>query len=126
MSLKPNLFGLFTIGDLFLALLTGGLWLIVPVLRYMSTEYSIGEHLVVRRGLIGRSFMTVEYYRMKNISGTQGLLERVSGSGSIHIRTSDPAFPLIVLKAVPRFDEVMRLLRERAESGRRDAKVFIE
>lgn len=126
MRLKPNLLGMVSILDVILAIPTWGVWLVVPLVRYLSAEYVIGDNLSISHGLLGKRFINIEYYRLKNISGKQSLIERLVRAGTVVLHTSDPAHPVVELRAVPEFHSLIGQIRSRAEGGRKDGKVFIE
>lgn len=110
---------LLTMKNLILGMLTGGIWLIVPVLRIITTEYKItDERMTYKRGIINKKTDPVDWIRLKDISHSQGILGRVLGFGNIEIRSGDISHSLFILSGVPDPEKLSQEIRSSAEAIR--------
>lgn len=84
---------------------------LVPVLRWASTSYTVtSRRIMVRAGLLHRAGVDVALNRVAEISYRRSVLDRVFGSGTIVVDTQGPA-PL-QLHCVPDLAGVQRMLGE--------------
>jgi uncharacterized membrane protein YdbT with pleckstrin-like domain len=76
-------------------------------------EYYVltSERIKIRQGLLGRDIENYELIRIQDISLSQGVTERVFGIGDITIHGHDTSSPQIVLRNVPKPDEIYEILR---------------
>ena len=89
------------LSDIGLCVLTGGLWLAVTVCRCLSNRYKLTtERLIVTSGLLSQSSEEVEIYRVKDVSVSQGALDRMMDVGTVTVFVSDASPPRIELKGI--------------------------
>lgn len=84
---------------------------LVPVLRWASTTYTItNRRIMVRTGLLRRAGVDVALNRVSEVSYRRSLADRAFGSGTVIIATHGPT-PL-QLRCVPDLAGVRRMLGE--------------
>ena len=76
-------------------------------LRYRITNYRIDY----QRGIITRRIDSLELWYVDHISLTQGLLERLCGTGTIELTTDDEKMPRLILRSIPGAMRVMDHLK---------------
>ena len=87
------------------------LLVLVPVLRWVSTTYTItSRRIMVRTGLLRRAGVDVALNRVSGLSYHRSLADRVFGSGTVIVATQGPT-PL-TLRSVPDLAGVRRVLGE--------------
>lgn len=95
------------------------------VLRYISFRYAVvGEHLIVRSGILARQHRTIPIAKIQNIDFQRTILHRALGVVDIKIETAGGAKPEGDLSAlsVPAADDLKAdLLRRRAAAHARSA-----
>jgi hypothetical protein len=87
------------------------LWEGRPFLSLVEYYVLTSERLKIRQGLLGRDIENFELIRIQDIDFEQGVTERILGIGDITIHGHDPSDPLIVLRNVPKPDEVYEIMR---------------
>jgi hypothetical protein len=87
------------------------LWEGRPFLSLVEYYVLTSERIKIRQGLLGRDIENYELIRIQDISLSQGVTERVFGIGDITIHGHDTSSPQIVLRNVPKPDEVYEILR---------------
>ena len=108
------------LSDIGLCVLTGGLWLAVTVCRCLSTRYKLTtERLIVTSGLLSQSSEEVEIYRVKDVSVSQGALDRMLGIGTITVVVSDASSPRIELKAISQPMKRKEQIRQMSRASRK-------
>ena len=108
------------LSDIGLCLLTGGLWLAVTVCRCLSTRYKLTtERLIVTSGLLSQRSEEVEIYRVKDVSVSQGALDRMVGIGTITVMVSDASSPRIELKAISQPMKRKEQIRQMSRASRK-------
>ncbi len=89
------------LSDAGLCAMTGGLWLAVTICRSLSTRYKLTtERLIVTSGLLSQSSEEVGTYRVKDVSVSQGALDRMMDVGTVTVIVSDASSPRIELKGI--------------------------
>ena len=95
--------GMILLGILLLPLfLVGGLlwlrvWYLVVSTRYRLTT----QRLFVQTGLIAKHVEEVELFRVKDVTLSQGVLQRMLGVGNVVVLSSDDTAPQLVLAGIP-------------------------
>ncbi len=85
---------------------------VVPFLRWRTTHYVITSHrIMVRRGVLAKTGKDITLSKVTDVSFRQGLLERVVGSGTLHVESAGDA-PNELLHDIPHSDEVQQLLNQ--------------
>ncbi len=87
------------------------LWKGRPFLSLVENYTITTERLKITRGLVSRYVENFELIRVQDIDFKQGMTERMFGIGDIHIRGHDPSNPEIILRNVPKPEEVYEILR---------------
>ncbi len=83
---------------------------VVPYLRWRTTHYVITSHRVmVRRGILTKTGKDITLSKITDVSFEQTLLDRVIGSGSLHIESAGDS-PDENLSDIPRSNEVQQLV----------------
>lgn len=82
--------------------LVGGLlwlrvWYLVASTRYRLTT----QRLFVQTGLIAKHVEEVELFRVKDVTLSQGVLQRMLGVGNVVVLSSDDTAPQLVLAGIP-------------------------
>jgi membrane protein YdbS with pleckstrin-like domain len=72
-------------------------WYLVASTRYRLTT----QRLFVQRGLIAKKLEEVELFRVKDVTLTQGVLQRMLGVGNVVVLSSDDTTPHLVLAGIP-------------------------
>ena len=87
------------------------LWQGRPFLSMIESYVITTERIKTVKGLLSRGIENFELVRVQDIDVKQGLNERILGIGDIVIRGQDPSNPEIILRNIPKPDEVYELLR---------------
>jgi hypothetical protein len=87
------------------------LWKGRPFLSLVENYTVTSERLKISTGLASRHVENFELIRIQDIDFKQGMVERLLGIGDINIRGQDPSNPEIVLRNVPKPEEVYETLR---------------
>ena len=101
-------------------------WLVIPVgwalwqfIKTAKHSYTLTNvRLIEESGVLVRRMEAVELYRVKDISTSGTVLQRMFGCGQVIVKSSDATTPTLVLNAVPNPIQVSALLREAAETCR--------
>jgi membrane protein YdbS with pleckstrin-like domain len=89
-------------------------------LRYRITNYRID----VSYGVISRNTDTIELWHVEDLHLHQSLLNRIVEVGSITIKSRDAQLPLLVLRGLPKPQELFRLLEQRVVAVKRQPGVM--
>lgn len=93
----------------------------------LTTFYRItSERVRVRRGLVGRDFDDIELIRIQDLDRTQGITERMLAIGDVHITSSDPSKPTLVLENVPDPDQVHEIIRRAMLEARKRFRYSVQ
>lgn len=85
-----------------------------------TTQYALtNTKLIIRRGLITLREDEVQLYRVRDLALRQSLFERMSGTGTIHICSTDAMTPEIEIQHVKNPRTVKELLSKTVESCRK-------
>jgi hypothetical protein len=87
------------------------LWKGRPFLSLVENYTITSERLKIITGLVARRVENFELIRVQDIDFKQGMGERMLGIGDIHIRGQDPSNPAIILRNIPKPEEVYETLR---------------
>ncbi|OPZ22901.1 MAG: Bacterial membrane flanked domain protein [candidate division BRC1 bacterium ADurb.BinA364] len=109
---------------LILALIAFWNWLEIRCLRFELTT----QRLLKKIGVFARRTDVLEIYRVKDISMTESIFERMFGLGTIVLNTSDQTTPIVKLQSIkdPRdlVDKIRHNVeRRRVEKGVRELDV---
>jgi hypothetical protein len=87
------------------------LWQGRPFLSMVESYMITSERIKTVKGLLSRGVENFELIRIQDIDMKQGLNERILGIGDIVIRGQDPSNPEIILRNIPKPEDVYELLR---------------
>jgi hypothetical protein len=101
-------------------------WLILPIIwalwRYWRTachRYTLtNARLLEETGIFVKHLESVELYRVKDISVSGTLMQRIFGCGQVIVISSDVSSPTLVLNAVPDPMGTCQLIRNAVEACR--------
>ena len=103
-----------SLGALFLAIVTLGLWLLPAWLCSRSRRYRLtNKRIVVETGLLGKRLEQVDLYRVNDYTVVRPLGQRVLGTGDLILRTIDRTSPVVAIRGI-RTDVVALYERIRA------------
>ena len=107
--LNANVYVLCTLGALLVVplLIAAWQWLSLRAVSYQAT----GETLTIRHGVLNRQVEQVELFRIKDLSLSKPVWQRMLGMGTIELLTSDRTAPVVRLEAIANNDQVQELLR---------------
>lgn len=94
-------------------------WLMVHRVAYELTS----ERMIRRTGILRVDTEEIELYRIKDISGSHSIAQRLVGVGTIIVESSDKTCPRLVMPSIARYDDVQRQIRSGVETVRRLRKV---
>lgn len=98
----------------------GGLGLLRIVMDSMFNRYRLTtERLFLRTGFIARHTEEIELFRIKDVSVRQGVLHRLVGAGNVTVLSSDDSTPWVVLRGIPRPNEVKEQIRQGSRAARK-------
>ena len=105
----------------FALILPGLLWFIWRWLRWISTEYIVTNHRVVRQeGVLSKSSVDAPLDKINNIFHKQTVLQRILGNGEVGLETAsetgmlefcDVPRPLAFKNAIVQYREAYKALR---------------
>jgi len=87
------------------------MWKGRPFLSMVESYTVTSERLRITKGLLARHIENFELIRIQDIDFKQGVSERMLGIGDITIRGHDPSDPIVILRNVPKPEEVYEILR---------------
>lgn len=82
-----------------------------PFLSLVESYVVTNERVKVITGLVSRHVENFELIRVQDIDFKQGITERMLNIGDITIRGHDPSDPVMVLRNVPKPEDVYETLR---------------
>jgi len=89
-------------------------WLVLKNTQYELTD----ERLKTRHGVINRKMDDLELYRVRDHRFEQPLFLRIFGIGNITLQTSDKSHPVVVIRAIPRGEQLREQIRHAVEACR--------
>jgi len=103
------------------------LWQGRPFLSLVENYTITTERVKIITGLVARRVENFELIRVQDIDFKQGMGERMLGIGDVHLRGQDPSNPDIILRNIPKPEEVYEILRKAwLESRKRHGLQFRE
>lgn len=104
--------GWLTLALWILAVIVLCVFVLVPVLRWLTTIYVItNRRLITRRGIINKSGRDIPLYRINDVSYEKSLLDRMFGCGTLIISDASEQAG-VRLHDVPRVENVQVRLNE--------------
>ena len=120
---------IYSLGQWFVVVITLGVAYLVYWLKSASTRYEITTQRVrVERGLLSKTKDNVELFRIDHFDLHRPLGMRLLNEAVLHLRSSDPHFPTVMIKGVPDLEHLADTLRECSlrERARRRVTTFVE
>ena len=71
-------------------------WYLVASTRYRLTT----QRLFVQRGVVAKTLEEVELFRVKDVTLTQGILDRVLGTGTVVVLSTDDSAPRLEIQGI--------------------------
>jgi membrane protein YdbS with pleckstrin-like domain len=108
---------------------TLGVAFLVYWIRSISTTYEITTQRVkVERGLLSKVKENVELFRIDHFDLHKPLGMRLVGHCALHLRSSDPSFPSVMILGIPNLESLADTLRECSlrERTRRKVTTFVQ
>ncbi|MEZ6102131.1 MAG: PH domain-containing protein [Pirellulaceae bacterium] len=105
-------------------------WLLIAgllVLRKLNVHYELtNQRFIHRRGILFRTTDRVETIDLDDVSCEQGIIERILGSGTIVVRSSDRSHPTLRMRGVNRVHEVAHQMDEARRRERLRRGLYVE
>lgn len=93
----------------------------VFALPWSFTKYSLTpSRLFIQTGFLTSHEDEIRLYRIKDISYSQSLTERIAGTGTLHIVSSDASTPQVLLHHIKNAKKVKAVLSQAVEVSRRE------
>ena len=89
-------------------------WYLVASTRYRLTS----QRLFAQTGLIAKNLEEVELFRVKDVTLSQGVLDRLLGVGTVTVLSTDDTAPRLELRGVLRPMEVKEQIRTAFRAAR--------
>ncbi len=118
---------LYTFSQYVVTVLTLGIALLVFWVRSVSTKYRVTtQRIQIDRGILSKSRNNVELYRIDDYELLRPFGMRLVGHAALVLKSSDRNAPDLVLKGIPKLEELAETLRECSlrERERRGVKVW--
>jgi hypothetical protein len=101
-------------------LLIGGITALVIWTETHSTEYKLTtQRFFLKKGIIAKKLDELELFRVKDVSVTQGILQRMLGFGSISILSTDDSTPVIFMRNIANPSDIKEIFRKAYRSARK-------
>jgi len=101
--------------------------LLVLVYRRMSVHYELTtQRLVHQRGILRRVTDRIELIDVDDITFEQGLIDRLTGVGTIRVISSDRTHPELLLRGIENVREVAAVIDDARRAERRRRGLHIE
>jgi uncharacterized membrane protein YdbT with pleckstrin-like domain len=97
-----------------------GRWSLWPFLRWLTTHFVVTDRRVlVRSGVLARAGRDIALTRVNDVTFAHSLVERVLGCGTLVVESGGERGQ-VVLRSVPRVEQVQRTLYDLVEQAERD------
>lgn len=100
-------------------ILLGVIWIALKVNRYKVTN----ERVILTSGIVSRKVEEVELFRIKDVTVSQGIIDRLMGVGSVKIESVDESTPILKIKGIENPVEVKEQLRKLYRASRKKERV---
>ncbi len=89
------------LGQLLLAIVTLGIWLLVLWARSRGSSYKVTtRRVVVETGILSKKLEQVDLYRVNDYTVLRPLGQRIMGTGTLLLRTADKTSPSVLLSGI--------------------------
>ena len=110
-----------TFKNIVLTLITGGIWIIVPILQVRSSHYKLtSERIFITQGIIRKRKREIDLIRIRSVHYHQSFMQMVLGTGSVMIENGEGIHELHDI-LYP--DELKEQIRSAAQNARRESGV---
>ncbi len=116
-------------GQWVLVFLTHGIAYLVYWVKSASVTYTVTtQRIQIERGLLSTIKASVELFRIDDFDIHRPLGMRMLGHAMLHLRSSDPDLPSVVIYGIPNIDTLADTLRECSlqERTRRQITTFVK
>lgn len=129
-NIKPSLkdqWVMLLLGVVTIPLFGMGLLLILMIwLTVRSTSYRMtSERIFLKSGFISKKVQETELYRIKDVSFSQGIFQRIFGIGHVSIVSSDASTPVWTLKSIHGPEQVKETIRAAFRQARKSEGVRV-
>lgn len=95
-----------------LAVVAAGVWVAPPLLRWMTTDYTVTtKRIAMRSGIVTRSGRDIPLYRINDVSSEKDVVDRMFGCGTLVVSDASDG-PGMTMHDVPHVEEVQVRLHE--------------
>ena len=95
-------------------------WTVWPFVAWWNTVYAVtSRRLVMRQGVLSRSGHDMPLTRLNDVSFSHNMIERILGCGTLVVESAGERGQL-VLKDVPKVEQVQRTLYRLSDEARQD------
>lgn len=94
-------------------------WLRVRCMQYTLTS----QRFRIQQGILNRHLDDIELFRVKDITLSQPLIQRLVGLGTVRMVTSDATTPTVLLPAVAEPLQLLDTIRHQVDRVRRERGV---
>ena len=120
---------IYSAGQWVVVVLTLGLGWLYYLVKSLSTRYEISSQRIrIQRGLFSTVKDSIEVFRIDHFDLHKPLGMRLLNQSVLHLRSSDPHFPTVMIKGVPQLDQLADQLRDCSlrERTRRRLTTFVQ
>jgi uncharacterized membrane protein YdbT with pleckstrin-like domain len=83
-----------SLSTLLLVIVTLGIWLLPAYLQSIAKTYRLTtKRIVVETGILGKRLEQIDLYRVSDYTVDRPFLQRVMGTGNLHLKTVDRTTP---------------------------------
>lgn len=105
-------------------LLIGGITAMAIWIDTHSTEYRLTtQRLFLKKGLVAKHLDELELFRIKDVTVSQGIIQRILGFGSVTVLSTDDTTPKVILRGIPNPVETKELIRKTFRAARKNERV---
>lgn len=126
-TLKPSQWtnlGIIILGVVTIQYVVFALLAIYKMIELYYWQYQFNERTIVeRKGVFSVVRREIHYYRIKSIWVEEPLWMRIFGLANVHIKSSDPYYPEIVLWAIPHGVKIRDEIRSMTDQRRKEENV---
>jgi uncharacterized membrane protein YdbT with pleckstrin-like domain len=123
MTLKPSQWinaGWIIIGIVGMPLVLPTLVALYKLLEVYTWSYTVDQEFIIeKKGVFSVTHLETNMYRIKSFRFEEPFLMRLVGIGNLHIQSSDPYQPELVLFGIPKGTQIWEMLRTKTLSSRK-------
>lgn len=115
--------------DIVLIFITMGLWIFIPIIKIIGLtgkQYRVTtERIIIKEGIVSTSENEIEYYRIKNLSVTQSMMQKIFNIGNISIQSAGLQNANLEMTGIPNAYALREEMRTAVNNTRKDNNVRI-